>query len=122
MAEACTQATQTEELEEEMNGIPYGWITWAALNAVTAAGASTGYETAHAAGLGTVSSGAVTLAADTRALLDLDSAYGPYTAVLGPVLATVASHLSSGHSAVPGAVSVGLMVLARTAAARRAAS
>lgn len=101
-----------------MRMITYGWITWAALNAAAASGVSTGYEAAHAAGLGTVSAGAVTLAADTRALLDLHAAYGPYTAVLGPVVATVASHIGDGHSAMPAAVSMSLAALARTAISR----
>jgi hypothetical protein len=92
-----------------MDGIPYGWIAWAALN--TAAGHPPGYESAAA--------GAVRVAADTRAMVDLDAVYGPYTAVLGPALATVSGHAGSGHSALPAAVSVALAVLARSAATRR---
>lgn len=101
-----------------MNVTIYGWIAWAAVNAVAGTGAVSEYEVAQAAGLGPLSSGAVMLAADTRALLDLNSAYGPLTAVLGPTLATGLGHLGSGHSAVPAAVSVSLAVLARTALSR----
>ena len=101
-----------------MKVIPCAWITWAAINAVAAAGASSGYEVAQAAGLGPVTSGAVTLAADSRALLDLNTAYGPVAAVLGPSLVTVASHVYDVHSSMPAALSVGLAALARTALSR----
>jgi hypothetical protein len=102
-----------------MKGIPYGWLTWAALNATASAGASTEYLAAHAAGLGPVTAGLVTLAAHTKALTDLNAVYGPSTAVLGPVLATGSSLVCDGHSAVPAAVSVGLATLAHCAAHRK---
>lgn len=101
-----------------MKVIPYAWITWAAINAASGASAGYGYETAQAAGLGPVTSGAVTLAADTRALVDLNAAYGPVVAVLGPSLVTVASHVYDVHSSMPAALSVGLAALARTALSR----
>ena len=104
-----------------MKGTTYGWMAWAAVNAAAGAGVPAGYEVAQSAGLGPVAAGAVTLAADTRALLDLDAVYGPYAAVLGPVLATAAGHFGSGHSAVPAAASVALAVLARSAASRKGA-
>lgn len=101
-----------------MKVIPYAWITWAAINAAAGTSAGYEYETAQAAGLGPVTSGAVTLAADTRALLDLNSAYGPVAAFLGPALVTTASHLYDAHSSLPAALSVGLAALARTALSR----
>lgn len=102
--------------------IPYGWITWAAVNAVAGTGAVSGYEAAQAVGMGPLSAGAVTLAADTRALLDLNAVYGPVTAVLGPAAATAVGYFGGGHSAVPAAVSVGLAVLARSAMSRKGAA
>lgn len=92
-----------------MKAVTYGWITWAAVNAAAA----------HAAGIGLIPAAAVTVAANTRTVLDLDTAYGPYTAVLGPVAATASSYLGGGHSAVPAAFSVTLAVLARSAATRK---
>lgn len=104
-----------------MKGTTYGWLAWATVNAAAGAGVPAGYEVAQSAGLGPVASGAVTLAADTRALLDLNAVYGPYAAVLGPALATVSGQLCGGHSAVPVVSSLALAVLARSAATRKGA-
>lgn len=102
-----------------MKGTTYGWMTWAAVNAAAGGWMSAEYQTVHAAGLSPLAAGLVTLAADTRSLMDLDAVYGPYAAVLGPVLTTAAGQLGGGHSAVPALVSVAAAVLARSSATRK---
>lgn len=97
-----------------MKSIPYGWLTWAAVNAAATAGTTVG----HTSGPAAFAVGTVALATNTRALADLNALYGPSVAVCGPALATGASYVGGGHTAVSVAVSVGLMALSRSAAHR----
>ncbi len=92
-----------------------GWAAYAAVNTAAGTVAAHGISPALVAGLGPVAATAVTLAASTKALLDLNAAYGSVAAVLAPALVQVTALLGSGHSSAPAAASVALAVLAHSA-------